>query len=168
MARARKILDPATGEEVTRREYARRHGMTYATVCRRVKMHKSLETPVRKKICFRNDRIETRDINVSLANYAKALGASVYSLQRHKRKYGDYLTYDRYKHMKRPEPQTYAMLNGERVALRRWAEENGESFSAVYHWAQRHGWDITDFNNRVKCKRRVRGIRLDGAKRNMV
>lgn len=154
----RRVVDGASGERVTLREYAKRYGLSYMGVWQRMRKYgrpegnvDELGRPVpRSKTAF----VETGSMKVPLIDYAKALGVSIYSLQRHKRKYGTYTTYERYKHFRRPEPQAYGTMNGERVALRRWAEDNGESFSSVYHWAQRHGGDISNFHNRKKYKNR--------------
>ena len=171
---ARKVLDFAIGDKVTIREYANRYGLSYKGVWLRLKKYGCPEGRLDKDGNPKKSRggkrifIETGGVKVSLKEYARALGVSVCSLYRFKKKYGNYTDYIRYKRMKRSEPQTYGTLNGERVALRRWAEENGESFSSVFHWAQRHGWDISDYHKRKKQHRRPKIARLDGAEENMV
>ena len=147
---AKTYLDPATGEQTTASAYALKHGLSKEAIYGRLARHGRIEGNVDSKgrrIPRRNSfRIQNEGFNVSLADYAKAIGTSVYSLKRWHRKHGTFDGYVKYLRQNAQAPKTFATLNGERVGLREWAKTHGFSFSAVYHWAKRHGGTIDGFH----------------------
>ena len=143
------FIDPSTGQENTISKFAKEHGLSYMCVRRRLREYGNpfgnVDAFGRKRPARNISMFETGGIQVPLAEYAKAIGTSVFSLKRWKRRFGTLDGYEKFKRYDEVPPKTFGTINGERVGLRKWAKENGFSFSAVYHHARRHDGVLDGF-----------------------